>query len=211
MRVTKIILVRHGETQGNREGLFRGQADFPLNENGLRQAHELAQALKGYRLEVVYSSPLSRARVTAELIAKPHNLKVEIEPGFNNIRLGIWEGRPKAEIEKESPQLWRLWTTEPERLQLPDAETLKDVQVRAFSAIERIAHENSGQTLAVVTHRAVLKPLLARALGIPEPYFWKLHLDTGSYSILEHTPERGYTLSLLNETSHLKGFIRETV
>lgn len=209
--MTKIILVRHGETQGNREGLFRGRADFPLNDNGLRQAQDLAQALKRYELEAVYSSPLSRARVTAELIAQPHNLKIEIEPDLNNIKLGIWEGRPKAEIEKRFPRLWQLWITEPERLQLPDAETLQDVQTRAFSVLERIAHENSGQTLAVVTHRAVLKPLLARALGIPEPYFWKLHLDTSSYSILEHTPERGYTLTLLNETSHLKEFIKETV
>jgi probable phosphoglycerate mutase len=209
--MTKIILVRHGETQGNREGLFRGQADFPLNENGLRQARDLAQALKKYELEAVYSSPLSRARVTAELIARSHNLKIEMEPGFNNIKLGLWEGVPKDEIAERFPELWELWVTRPEYLQIPEGETLDAVQVRASKALKRIVKEQRGKTLAVVTHRAVLKPLLAWALGIPKPYFWKLHIDTSSYSILEHTPKRGYTLTLLNETLHLKEFVRETV
>ncbi len=209
--MTTIILIRHGETKGNREGLFRGQMDFPLNENGLNQARDLAFALANYAVTAVYSSPLARALTTAQIVARPHNLEVEIEPGFTNIHLGAWQGKPKAEIKEKFPELWHLWVTEPERLQLPAGETLQDVQDRSFKALERIVQKNSGRIVAVVSHRAVLKPLLARALGVAAPYFWKFHLDNGSYSILEYDVERGYILTLLNEIHHLKDFIKENV
>jgi len=209
--MTTIILVRHGETKGNREGLFRGQIDFPLNDNGINQAEDLARALTRYPLHAAYSGPLTRAVTTAQIVARTHNVKVEIDAGFNNINLGTWQGKPKAEINEKFPDLWQLWITEPERLQLPEGETLQDVQDRSFKALERIVQKNSGQTVAVVSHRAVLKPLLARALGVSAPYFWKFHLDNGSYSILEHDAQRGYILTLLNETHHLKDFIKENV
>lgn len=209
--MTTVVLIRHGETKGNREGLFRGQMDFPLNENGLKQARDLARALKNHTLTAIYSSPLARAKTTAEIIAQPHKLKVEIEPCFNNINLWLWQGRPKAEIKEKFPELWQLWITEPERLELPDGETLNEVQNRSFKALERITQKHSGQTIAIISHRAVLKPLLARALHVAPPYFWKFHLDNGSYSILEFTEERGYILTLLNETHHLKDFVKETV
>jgi probable phosphoglycerate mutase len=209
--MTTIILIRHGETKGNREGLFRGQMDFPLNENGEQQARDLAHALKNYDLKAVYASPLARAKTTAEIVASPHNLKIEIESGFTNINLGLWQGKPKAEIQERFPDLWQLWITEPERLQLPQGETLGEVQNRSFEALVEITQKHSGQSVAIVSHRAVLKPLLARALGVNPPYFWRFHLDNGSYSILEYTPQRGYILTLLNEIQHLRDFIKEIV
>jgi len=208
---TTIILIRHGETVGNREGLFRGQKDFPLNENGILQAQCLSQELSTWKINAVYSSPLSRAKETARILAESHALTVIEEPGFINIKLGAWEGRRKVEIEKEFPELWKIWVTIQEQLRLDGGETLKQVQQRAYQALERITQKEAGKTIVVVSHRAVLKPLIARCLRIPEPYFWKIHLDTASYSILEHTPEREYMLTLLNQTRHLKDFVREMV
>ena len=208
---TTILLIRHGETVGNREGLFRGQKDFPLNENGRIQAKALAEDGRTWKIDAVYSSPLSRAMETAHALADLRGLAVIEEPGFTNIRLGDWEGVAKKWVEENQPELWKIWVSEPERLRRPGAETLAQVQERAFSALERIIRDKAGKTVAVVSHRAVLKPLIAVCLGIPVPYFWKVHMDTAAYSILEHTPERGYTLTLLNQARHLQEFIREMV
>jgi len=208
---TTILLIRHGETVGNREGLFRGQKDFPLNENGRVQAKALAEELRAWKIDAIYSSPLSRAMETARPLADLSGLRVTEEPGFTNIRLGDWEGVAKKWVEENQPDLWKIWVSEPERLRRPGAETLDQVQERAFSALERIVRDEGGKMIAAVSHRAVLKPLIASCLGIPAPYFWKVHMDTAAYSILEYTPERGYTLTLWNQTRHLQDFIREMV
>jgi broad specificity phosphatase PhoE len=207
---TTVILIRHGECKGNREGLFRGRYDFPLNDNGKSQAkaiaHEIAQ---NFKLDKIYSSPLSRALETAQTISSVTNIPTEIRNGFNNISLGPWEGRPKREIKEEFPEEWNLWLRNPERLRLQGAETISDVQRRAFANLNHLIKVHQGSTFAIVTHRAVLKPLIAGALGIPEPYFWKIHVDTASYSVLTHDPQKGYCLILLNQTRHLKNFISE--
>jgi broad specificity phosphatase PhoE len=208
---TMILLIRHGETLGNRDGMFRGQKDFPLNENGRAQARSLAEELAAWRIDALYSSPLSRAMETARPLAEARGLSVIEEAGFNNIRLGDWEGRLKREIEAEQPELWKVWIREPEKLKREGAETLGQVQERSYTALMEIIGERTGGQIALVSHRAVLKPLIARCLGIREPYFWRIHMDTAAYSILEHTAEQGFLLTLLNQTHHLKEFIREKV
>lgn len=208
---TTILLARHGECRGNVEGLFRGRVDFPLNERGLRQAAELGSALRPYSPEAVMTSPLLRAKDTARAIAGACSIRVEEDEGFNNISLGIWEGQPKTEIAERYPGQWKIWLENPERLAVEGAESLDDVLRRSMAALDRAAAKYRGGTFAVVTHRTVIKPLLAGCLGIPSPYFWKVHMDTGSYSILVHDDLHGYSLFSLNRTDHLSGFTTEWV
>jgi probable phosphoglycerate mutase len=181
---TLIILVRHGECEGNVKGVFRGRTDFPLNERGLVQAHDLARELKNFSVKYIYTSPLSRARQTAEAIGEQCEVEVKVEEGFNNIKLGSWEGRFKKEIAKLYPKEWELWVHNPEKLRIKDMETLYDVQKRAKACLDNLVSKHGGETLAVVSHRAILKPLIAACLNIVSPYFWKIHLDTASYSLL---------------------------
>jgi probable phosphoglycerate mutase len=206
---TTIYLIRHGECAGNREGLFRGRYDLPLNEVGRDQANSLAEELKDVEFDAVYSSPLIRALETAQILCKGRGIEPVVVEGFNNIYLGEWEGNPKKEIAEKYPKQFRMWRTEPEKLKMKGMETLADVQHRTVQALALITEERMGQTLAVIGHRAVLKPLIAGVLSIPAPYFWKLHPETASYSIIEHTMERGYALVMFNQTKHLKEFIRE--
>jgi len=208
---TTILLARHGECRGNVEGLFRGRVDFPLNERGLRQAAELGSALRPYSPEAVMTSPLLRAKDTARAIAGACSIRVEEDEGFNNISLGIWEGRPKTEIAERYPGQWKIWLENPERLAVEGAESLDDVLRRSMAALDRGVAKYRGKTFAAVTHRTVIKPLLAGCLGIASPYFWKVHMDTGSYSILVHDDLHGYSLFSLNRTDHLSGFITEWV
>ncbi|MCF7936476.1 MAG: histidine phosphatase family protein [Synergistales bacterium] len=210
-QTTTFLVVRHGECKGNREGLFRGRCDFPLNSAGLRQARALAAAVQHLPITRCYTSPLSRSVTTAEHIAERAGCGWEPHEGFNNIALGPWEGRSKDHIAATYPDEWRLWRTSPEALALPDAERLDSVRERSFQALERLAAEHAGEHVAVVSHRAVIKPLLAACLGIASPYFWRLHVDTASYSIVTHSPTAGYCLILLNETGHLESFVRELV
>lgn len=208
---TTIVLIRHGECKGNREGLFRGRSDFPLNDPGRLQAKALAGAISPLSPARVFSGPLSRAVETAQILCDSIGIQLEIRQGFNNMALGKWENRKKSEIEQEYPEEWRLWLSHPERLHISGAETLSDVQRRSFANLNALVNTHHGETIAVVTHRAVLKPLLAAALGIGEPYFWRTHIDTASFSILSHEKERGYCLVSLNQTSHLEHMIREWV
>ncbi len=206
---TTILLARHGECRGNVEGLFRGRADFPLNERGVRQAGELAEALRPWEPAVVYTSPLLRARATAEAIAAACGAELRVDEGMNNMALGVWEGRRKTEVAKERPDLWRLWMENPEELVVDGAETMRDVMLRSMSSLRAIVAENRGKTVAAVTHRTVIKPLIAGCIGIASPYFWKVHMDTAAYSVLHHDDLHGFSLFALNRTEHLSGFATE--
>ncbi|MDO9509177.1 MAG: histidine phosphatase family protein [Thermovirgaceae bacterium] len=208
---TTILLIRHGECEGNREGLFRGRSDFPLNDSGKLQARALAEAVSTLSPARVFSGPLSRATETAQAVCDRCSIPLEIRQGFNNMALGKWEKRKKSDVEQEYPEEWRLWLSHPERLHISGAETLSDVQRRSFANLNALVNYHEGETFVVVSHRAVLKPLLAAALGIGEPYFWRTHIDTASFSILTHEKERGYCLVSLNQTSHLEHLISEWV
>ncbi len=209
--MNSLILIRHGESRGNVEGLFRGRIDYPLTERGKEQAELLASELKRFSVKKIYTSPLNRCLQTAEFIKVSTGAEIIKEEGLNNIRLGKWEGKPKSFIKERWPDLWQLWLKEPERLNIPEAETLTRVQARAYRIVREIIKEGEEGSVALVTHRAVLKPLIAKLLNIPPPYFWKVHMDNCAYSIFEVDRDRGFTLVLLNQTRHLKGFIEEKI
>jgi broad specificity phosphatase PhoE len=204
----EIYLIRHGESAGNREDRFRGRHDFPLNENGIRQAQALYQELESISFDAIYSSPLKRAFTTAEILANGRPI-LKIDDDFTNISLGGWENQMKSEIRERYPDLWKLWTTEPEKLNFPGMETLAQVRERSSHALLQLIKKHADGKIAIVSHRAVFKPLIAALLKIPEPYFWKVHIDTAAYSILEYRQERGFTLTCLNFNKHLVNFVRE--
>lgn len=200
--MTSIVLVRHGETESNRLGVFRGRLDVPLNEVGLAQAEGLAAALASEPMAAVYSSPLRRAWDTARAVAGPHGLAPAADEAFNNIDLGAWQGMDKARVEREQPDLWRLWTTDPERLALPGGESLASVRERSHRRTLELVREHEGSRFAIVTHRSVLKLLGGALIGVDDP-FWKLYLDNAGYCVIAHEGGRFVLLSW-NESCHVK-------
>ncbi len=201
-----IYFIRHGETQANRDGVFRGRSDVPLSPAGMRQARELGVRFAALDVQRVFSSPLQRAAQTAA-ICFPGRAVVMHEL-VNNLDLGRWAGRRKTEIAAEEPELWRRWLEEPERMSFPGGESLAAVKARtrAFHLLLAAAPE---ERIAVVSHRSVLKALLAEALGLGAKWFWKFHLDNASVSLLLHEPVRGSVLAKLNETEHLSQHVFE--
>ncbi len=200
---TEAILVRHGETEANRLNAFRGRLDVPLNENGREQAEALARAMEQKQIKAIYSSPLSRALDTAKTIGKTKGLTVNIIEGFNNINLGEWEGRPKDEVKEKYPDFWHQWVNDTEHMKFPGGDTLEDAKNRAFKALKEVMEENKGETIVVVSHRCIIKVLIAAVLDMNDRYFWKFYLDNASYSTVEYDDNKGFILTCLNEACHI--------
>lgn len=201
-----IHLIRHGETQANRDGVFRGRGEVPLSPVGIKQAQELRERFAGLDVQRVISSPLQRAAQTAAICFPGR--EPELQELVNNLDLGRWAGRRKKEIATEEPELWRRWLEEPERMAFPGGESLAAVKARtrAFNGLLAAAAE---ERIAVVSHRSVLKALLAEALGLGEKWFWKFHLDNASLTVLIHDDVRGFVLARLNDTAHLTDYVLE--
>ncbi|MFB0516349.1 MAG: histidine phosphatase family protein, partial [Candidatus Neomarinimicrobiota bacterium] len=133
--MTSLLLIRHGETDWNIEGRYQGQADPPLNAKGVAQAHVIAEELSGARVAVLYSSPLRRARQTAEILARSFALPLYIEPRLMEIHQGDWQTRLRSEITALYPDLFHRWETEPWQVNPPGGEPLTQVQERVYAAV----------------------------------------------------------------------------
>ncbi len=197
----KIYLIRHGETVYNKESIFRGRADIPLNENGRKQALTTALKLKGLGIEAIFSSPLKRAIETADIISSEIGAPVTQCVSFQNIDVGEWQAKAKADVQKQYPDLWRKWLSTPEDLLIPGGEMISDVRERSVAGLkDLIGNDQTPGVFAIVSHRSVFKCLIAGLLGMNAPYFWKLRLDNCSISTVEHSPEAGFVLTSLNNT-----------
>lgn len=203
MEKTTIILVRHGETDWNKELIFRGRIDVPLNETGLMQARRTAAALREVPLKAVYSSPLSRAYVTASAIAEAKGMTAVKEEAFNDPSFGLWEGRPVAEVAREYPDEFRKWREAPHLWKAPEGETLAGVRERSWLRLLDLIRELEGETLAIVSHRVVLKLLILAALGLDESKFWMVAQSPCAINVLIRKDDC-FVLSKLNETCHLQ-------
>jgi probable phosphoglycerate mutase len=145
---TTILLARHGETDWNRDGIWQGWADPPLNETGRRQARELAEQLRDVPFDAVYASDLRRASETAAIVGAPHGVPIVVDADLREIDIGSWSGLTRAEIEARFPNGER-----------PDGETREQHAARVLAAVERIARENPGRRVLLVTHGGTMRAL----------------------------------------------------
>src|SRR5512135_1055488 len=136
--MTRIILVRHGQTPWNKDKIFRGSRDIPLNDTGREEARLAGEWLKGETIHAAYCSPLSRARDTAQAIAHHHRLEVTDLPGIIDLNYGDWQGEPLAEVKVKYADLYRRWESAPHTVRFPGGETLDEVSARACAAVEEV-------------------------------------------------------------------------
>jgi alpha-ribazole phosphatase len=198
-----IILVRHGETAFNAAETFRGRADVPLNETGLKQATLLGNYLSVEKINVVYSSPLQRAVKTAEAIAAPHKLKVKLAENLNDINCGEWEGLTLKEVKERYDDIYQDWVDTPEQVRLPGGEGLEDLRNRVFPFVKDAVTRARDGKIVLVSHRAVNKVLICALLGLDNSFFWNFKLDTGAITRFSFDGNRTI-LTNLNDTSYLK-------
>jgi broad specificity phosphatase PhoE len=203
--LTRIVLVRHGQTAWNREVRFRGQADLPLDGLGLAQAQATGRYLvKRWPVEAVYASPLQRAVQTAEAIAAVHGLQVQPFKGLLDINFGAWQGRSPDELAQHYPDLLQAWWEAPHTVRFPDGESLEVVRSRAVGGLSQLIARHRGHAIGLVGHAVVNRVLLCAVLGLGNEHFWRIRQDTCAVNVFEADEESDYTVTVLNDTSHLQ-------
>jgi phosphoserine phosphatase len=215
----RFLLVRHGETDWNRQGRFQGQIDVPLNEHGKLQSAQAAAFLKDVRIDRAVTSPMLRPKETAEIILQHHpEVTLEFNANLVEISHGLWEGRLESEIEQEFPGKLAQWQTHPETVQMPEGENLQQVWERAIAAWSEIlattpATTNGQVTTVLVTaHDAVNKAILCYLAGQTPEKFWTFKQGNGAVSVIDY-PDGATGRSVIqamNITTHQGGVLDKT-
>jgi len=199
--MSRLLLARHGQSVSNAVRRFQGAQDVALSELGERQAEALGQAIRRLPIAAVYTSPLERARRTAEIAAAGLGVPLTPVDDLRELSLGEWEGRTVEEIRALPGDPYEQWVRDPVACLPPGGEPLAEVQARVVSAMADIAaaHPN-GQQVLVVCHGGVISAYLAHCLGLPLSSIWRLTLSNGS--ITEVAPP---SVRSVNSTRHLSG------
>ena len=213
-RNKRIILVRHGETDWNKQGRFQGQIDIPLNQNGKAQANAARGFLKDVFIQKAFSSSLSRPKETAKIILKEHpGIEISLKDNLIEIGHGKWEGKLEAEIKSSWPDLLKEWKIYPERVQMPEGENIQEVSTRSIRGWEEICNDlKKNETALVVAHDAVNKTILCHLLGLSPSKIWMIKQGNGGITVIDLAEKKGCpdTITCLNITSHLGGVIDST-
>jgi alpha-ribazole phosphatase len=180
-------LVRHGQTNWNVEGRYQGQSDVPLNATGLQQARALAAEIDGLNFTAVYSSDLVRARVTAEIIAQPLHLVVQIDVRLREINQGLWEGEFYNELQHRYPAEMLARNKDPYRFRPPNGESAAEVTQRVTQAADEIAHFHPNGQVLVVSHGLALAALYCKANAISMAEVYN-HLPNHAHPVVIEWP-----------------------
>lgn len=201
--VTRIVVVRHGETAWNAEKRLQGQLDIGLSEVGREQARRLAGALAGEEFSAVYASDLVRARATAEAFARPAGITVRTDLGLRERGFGIFEGHTYAEIEQRWPDETLRWRRREPGFAPAGGESLEGFQARCVATAARLAIAHPGQAIALVAHGGVLDALYRAAtrVGLSAPRSWEL--GNAAINRLLHSGE-GFVLVGWDDRRHLE-------
>lgn len=201
----ELILVRHGETDWNKDKVFRGHMDMRLNATGVAQADATAEALKGVVFDAIYSSPLKRALVTARRIAKPHEIEVRTADGLTDIFFGSWQGLTEAQVEEKQPKLLRKWKESPAGFRPPGGESTKKAWKRVNSELREVLFMHGTGTVVVVSHRVPLKLMTAYLLGRKRGSIGEIRHDPCAISVFKVHGKGEYEAVNLNDSGHLRG------
>ncbi len=206
--MTRIILVRHGQTEWNVGAgageRFRGRVDLSLDDTGLAQAQAVAERLADHPIVAVYSSPLKRAVETARPTAQQLGLPVQPLPGIIDVNYGDWQGLSHPEVATSYPDLYPRWLETPQRVRFPHGESLRQVRLRGMAALKEVAARHEGQVILLVAHQVVNKVLVCAMLGLNNSHFWHIRQDNACLNVFEHQ-DGIFTAVLINDTCHLQG------
>jgi alpha-ribazole phosphatase/probable phosphoglycerate mutase len=173
-------MARHGQTEWNSVTRYQGKTDVPLNEIGRLQAARLAARLSSWEPERLFTTPLCRARETAEIVRR--RLRMDEKPGLSilddlaEIDFGDWEGHTIPEIEGKYAMLYGRWREDPSQVTPPNGESLPQILERVGRALETIL-EGDAERILVVGHGGIMRACLVRLLGVPYSLAWRMRMD----------------------------------
>ncbi len=198
------LLIRHGANDLIGKSMAGRRPGIHLNEEGRRQAEDLAEQLAEWPIARICSSPMERTRETAEPLARRLDQEVRICEDFNEFAVGEWEGRPFAELEKD-PR-WRQFNSFRSGTHVPQGELQVQVQARMVSQIERIREESPDGITAIFSHGDPIKSVIAHYAGIPLDFVLRLEVSLASVSMLA-VEDWGPRILCLNHTGKLPFFL----
>lgn len=201
--MTVLYLVRHGETDWNKENRCQGCIDIELNKDGILQAEAAAKRLSAENIDIVYSSSLKRAYTTAEIINKSLSVDLIKNESLNEINFGEWEGLTFDEMRRQSQYDYDKWRFTPHLVNFPGEGSLKNVQDRAMKFVNDIIDKNNGKNILIVSHGGVLKLIVLGVLGIGLEAYSKFYIINASLSIIVVDDKRAY-LRTLNDSCHIR-------
>lgn len=204
MPTTRIFLIRHGETEWNRDARIQGHRDIPLNEIGRQQARLLVGRLGGQGIQAVYASDLSRALDTARIALEGLGLEIRATSDLREASFGAWEGMGWNQVETEFPEEVARYRREFGTYAPPGGESLAQVRERAVRAFDRISAENPGATLSIFSHGGPCRAILSKILGMEVRGSRRLGMSNASVHIVEREGKES-RVTLLNDTGHLSG------
>ncbi len=203
---TRIVLLRHGQTPLSVERRYSGRGNPELTDVGLEQATAAATRLATSpfgRIDAIVSSPLARARNTAEFAARVLGLEVTVHDGLIETDFGEWEGLSFREAAERDGRLHRKWLSDVE-VAPPGGESFAVVGERVGQVRDDLVDNYPGQTILAVSHVTPIKTFLRGALGVGPELLFRMHLDLASFSIVEFYPDGGSVVRLVNDTAHLQ-------
>lgn len=201
--MTEIYLIRHAQSEGNLYRMMQGQWDGEVTELGRRQIAALAERFRDVHIDAVYSSDLSRTRMTAGAILKYHDLPLHTSRALRELDLGPWEGKFFGDLKKSEPEALRTFVLDMGSWHIDGAETCRDATERIYPCFLEIARENDGRTVAVVSHGAVMRCLLSRCLGVGLGDTDALPISTNTGVTHLFYDNGVFTVDYLGDASHL--------
>lgn len=176
--IRRIHLIRHGETNWNKEKRAQGQQDSVLTEDGVKQAQALKARLQTIPISEVYCSSSTRTRQTADILfSRPdtdeHQIPVVYCDLLREIHMGPWEGQLYTDLRARDPEQFHAFWNQPDLFAIPGAETYADVQKRALSRLDAILRDSSAEDIAIVSHGVLIKTLLCDTEQRPLAQLWQ--------------------------------------
>lgn len=209
----RLILVRHGETDLNKQRRVQGLSNLGLNEKGRRQAEALAQALKNEKLDAIYASPLRRARETAQAISRFHQVEVVTHDGLKELDVGEVDGMNYEEMKIHHGEFFAKWMADFTSVRLPGGGTVPELRDQCCAAIQGIVRKEqqgtggncvgAGKVVVAVTHFFPIMCIICDTLGLALSNCRRLRLDVASMCTLDFSSERTVLVSY-NDTCHLR-------
>ncbi|MEL7370963.1 MAG: histidine phosphatase family protein [Myxococcota bacterium] len=200
---TRVYLVRHGATVLSAEDRFAGSSDVDLSEEGLAQAAALGHRLSGEPIMAFYASPLKRTVATAEAVAAPHKMAINLEKDLREIDHGHWEGLTRKDVEERFAQEYERWDEDPFTFAPEGGESGLAVTARALPVLRAIVERHPNECVVVISHKATIRLLLSSFLGIDaRRYRDRLDLAPCSLNVLDFADPVRARLMLYNDTSH---------
>lgn len=204
---THFWLIRHGETDWNRDKRYQGSSDQPLNDVGRAQAASLVARLEQIEYQAAYASDLSRVRETAQIALRSTDT-VSFDARLRELSFGVFEGLTLEQIKKDHAELYGNWDRKRFTNAPHGGETICQIEKRIEAAFQEIRARHEGQTVLLFGHGGVFGVLLCLSLGLHPGMWQQYHFSNCSVSHLEHA-SRGYILRSMNEVCHLHGLDTE--